>query len=271
MTKLIENNSFVAKLAQISLAGEEIDEKTIDTPVESESEMHINEYSNSDQQENSNKNQNFGSTDNANAYRKMTQLGYHFAVGTVLDRLSLGQDKFGIKSELPYRLLFKKADIDAQFNTEANKQLGLNTLIDISTNQGIDYFVEIVENQVIPYLKSTYKDNLFTRSLEKEKDWETGRVIYGCKYDVFGRSEDLSDADKLNQVMRQFTQIMRNDSKIKTIDGHNLSIGEIMYLYALITTKDRICALNTILNPVSEYSVIPNVLENVNKTLDNMI
>jgi hypothetical protein len=201
----------------------------------------------------------------------MTQLGYHYATGIVLDRLSQGKDRFGNTSDLPYRLIFKKADIDSQFTNEANKQLGLNTLIDISTNQGIDYFVEIVENQVIPYLKNTYRDNLFTRALEKEKDWETGRVIYGCKYDVFGRAEDLSDADKLNQVMRQFTQIMRNDSKIRTIDGHNLSIGEIMYLYALITTKDRICALNTILRPVSEYSVIPTMLENVNKTLDNIV
>lgn len=144
----------------------------------------------------------------------------------------------------------------------------MNVIFDLSTNQGMLYYVDLIHNSFIPFLKKTYKDNLFVRSLDKQIDYDSGRTIYGCKFDVFGNIEDFAEAEKLNQARVEFSNIMRNDSKIKTLSGNSLSIGEALYLYSLITNKDSICALNTILREITNYSTMPDVLINTNKDLD---
>lgn len=252
MTNLIENSSFVAALSKLAMSGFQTE-----LPNVSVDAAQLDGQENADSEESKT---HFGEIQDQSLYKKMVQIGYHYAAGKALDALTDGV--------LGYKMMFKKGDLDSEFPGKTTQDIGMNVTFDLSTNAGINYFVDAIENQFIPWLKETYRDNLFVRALEKERDYETGKTIYGCKYDVFGRTEDLSEADKLNQVIRQFSSIMRSDSMIKTVSKHPLSIGEVMCLYSLITTKDRICAINTILREVSTYSELPKVLDKINAELD---
>lgn len=84
ITRLIENSSFVARLAKLALSDAD---PTQDDEMYSRNET---EEEAQNEGEEKPKHSDFGKKNASNLYRRMNQIGYHYAAGVALERFSNG-------------------------------------------------------------------------------------------------------------------------------------------------------------------------------------
>lgn len=188
-----------------------------------------------------------------NIYIKIKDIARHIVISDML------------KNKLQYA--FKVSDIESEFG-KTTLNLGMNTVFDFKTYQGTNTFIRILNDTIIPKLMQQYKDNFFMQSLEQKEDWNTKQKIWTIKYNAFN-TEDKSEIANVNQAKVQFETIMKNSSGLKTIDGKVISIGELFFLYDLITRKGAVSSLNTaVRSGVQQYLDLPSMLDKAYREYD---
>jgi hypothetical protein len=78
-------------------------------------------------------------------------------------------------------------------------------------------------------------------------------------------------AESVNMAMASFEEIAKYASGIKDLNGQDVSIGEFLYLYALVTSRNSISSMMTCTySGVSKYSQLPKYVEEAYSNFDLM-
>lgn len=120
--------------------------------------------------------------------------------------------------------------------------LAPNSQIGVSTKMRIDNFIQFMEEALIPYLQKTYSDNFFVQILRR--DAKNG--YYELPFNSFEVKGDLRTKMDITKATMAFSQISQLASGLHTIDGTDISYGDLMYLYATIVNSNRVNTLSTI-------------------------
>lgn len=168
--------------------------------------------------------------------------------------------------ELKYT--FKYGDIKEKF-PQVSLPFGYNSVFSLSSNGGLNSFVDLMNSTIIPSLIENYKTNFFFASLEEVSDRSrTNRNKWQVKYNAYEKA-DKAEAENINQAKTEFERVMKNSSGLKTVDGKDISIGEALYLYDLAVNKGMNSGLRICTRSTKSYTTIDKQYNDIIKRLDN--
>ena len=141
-----------------------------------------------------------------------------------------------------------------------NKQLGVNlsseysqySQFDLSTESGVELFILAMDSVIIPQLKNgNLKSNPFIQHLILKSNYQLGTTNYDIDVDFFGtKTRQLENTKR--EIENGFKNIANKNSGIKNIEGQDIKLGELFYLYNLICYKSKLGGLTKILKNVDE-------------------
>lgn len=166
-----------------------------------------------------------GKSEDVNFAKKLTKLVNQFVISKGLQNMG--------------GLTFLKGSAVKYFG-EYDSNLSDSTPIELTSSEGVNRFIDFMEHDVIPYLLDKYSDNFFVQNLVLKQDFYTKRAYWDLGLDTFESKRDLSIAENINRAAAEYQQFAYKMTGITTIDGHNLSIGDLFYLYNLITSRNAI-------------------------------
>ncbi len=158
----------------------------------------------------------------------------------------------------------------AQDSWDILQNYGRNAVINLSSSEGIRNFVDLV-NALIPKLQQQYKDNIFFKSLISKVDKNTGQMYYDFNIDPFATKNDDSLKEAYDSAITQFDFIRKNSSMIRSVDGTQFNIGELLYIYGIITGKGKITGMKTITNNSKNSTILKQGVETVYNDLDRLL
>ena len=141
--------------------------------------------------------------------------------------------------------LMDRGDITAYnvlSNLKNGKEVAPGTEIELNSIETCATFKNMMEQIIFPKLKEMFPDNAFVKAIE-------GNIgknrLYNAPVSNQRLSIDLSTADTspvtqalYNQIQGDFMQISTNKDFANKLGIGNYSIGDLIYLYNLITYKD---------------------------------
>lgn len=173
-------------------------------------------------------------------YRKLIRLYQDFIVGKTLTSDTMSEIRFtaaGIKESM------KLSKLELPLATRF--QFGLDTA------EGLDNFMAVMDNYVIPKLKERYPNNFFMKALTQINSRALGKNIWSVTYDVFD-DEDVAEQQNVKNATLALEEIQHYPSGLQTIYGQNLTIGDVMYLYNLIATKNQMSGMSKVVTTVAD-------------------
>ena len=182
----------------------------------------------------------FSSLTQAQSDSRVKQLFGHLSVAELVKRLT--DFSFGtweVKQKFKGYTLNIEGDIQSQFN--------------LSSRVGIKNFMNIVTNAIIPNLKLLYKDEYFIKSLSLTYDRRRDITYYYLPFNIFAKDTEQNELNSVGECEVSFQRIMKNTSGLVNKFGKELTIGEVLYIYNLISTAGSMGALRTCVDHISEY------------------
>lgn len=176
-----------------------------------------------------------------NDYRVLLRLYQDFIIGKTLQSEDFADIKFSLE-DVAKSFGIESSSIKLPHKT--NAQFGLNTEV------GVENFIYLVEQIVIPRLKEKYGNNFFIRSLEEYKNKQLDKNSYQLMYDVFD-DEDVAELQNIQNAIQDLRQIALHNSGLKTVLGQSINIGDIFYLYDMIVYKQRMSGLDMVVKSVA--------------------
>lgn len=158
-------------------------------------------------------------------------------------------------------LTFRISDINRVYPNNPLERKGFNEFLTLNTPNGVDSFLEFIDYKFIPDLQQKYPGNFFLESLIKKSRRSAPREFFDLKYDPYD-VEDPTTANNLNIARREFETIKDNYTGFTTANGKQLKVGEVFYLYSLITSQSYTTGLKTITTSSVETS---NILKPINE------
>lgn len=174
-----------------------------------------------------------------NSYRKLVNLYQDYIVGKMLKSEQMSNIRFTVK-DLTQNLHVESLNLPS--NTAL--QFGLDTEL------GINNFMHVMDNYVIPQLKEKYKDNFFFNSLIETYSSALGKNIWQCQYDVFDDT-NVAEAQKVQNAIGALSDVKNYLSGLTTSTGENLTIQDALYLYNMIATKGRLSSTSKVTDTVA--------------------
>ena len=165
---------------------------------------------------------------------------------------------------------FQFAVSSAQDNWNILHRYGPTAVINLSSSTGIRAFVDLV-NALIPKLQEVYKDNMFLKSLISKVDKSTGQMYFDFNVDPYATKNDDSLKELYATAITQFDYIRKQSSGIRSIDGTLFNIGELLYVYGIITSKGKTTGMKTITNIAKNSSTLKQGIEKVYDDLDQLL
>lgn len=163
-------------------------------------------------------------------------------------------------------LTLNASDIKTQFPHLLRRTRGAITLNNI---KGIKEFLAIMNEGIIPKLESDFGTNTFVSGLVRTIDKDSGLTYYDFAYDPYAVKDNPTLMENYNMALEEFELIKNMGSGIRSNTGHEFTIGELLYLYSVITGKGYTRGLYTIVGQVAKDSPLLNHgIENVYKSLD---
>lgn len=245
-------NSTIGMFAKVSLQAALIDSnnqgKNEDFIIE-----HVESYDFRDGESNSNA----PTKNDANKSRRLQNSMYHhYIVGEALKKLTKYRFTVGdLKQAFPNLEFPHKPDTYS---------------FDLSTSQGVNAFMQVVEQGIIPDLKaSDLSSNAFVQNLISKFNYGLDFNTYDIDVDQFGE-DSLEERNRRVNITEDFKDVINKDSKIKNIFGKDIKLGEIFYLYNLIAHKNKLGGMTPIIKDVDRYFDIKAVVENEYTIHDRM-
>lgn len=131
--------------------------------------------------------------------------------------------------------------------------------------------LQFVEHSLVPKLQEQFPDNFFLQNLTPDKDTLTGSTYLHLPFNLFATDESMYVAESVNMAMASFEEIAKYASGIKDLNGQDVSVGEFLYLYALVTSRNSISSMMTCTySGVSKYSKLPKYVEEAYSNFDLM-
>lgn len=165
---------------------------------------------------------------------------------------------------------FQFAVSSAQDNWNILHRYGPTAVINLSSSTGIRAFVNLV-NALIPKLQEVYKDNMFLKSLISKVDKSTGQMYFDFNVDPYATKNDDSLKELYAAAITQFDYIRKQSSGIRSIDGTLFNIGELLYVYGIITSKGKTTGMKTITNIAKNSPILKQGIEKVYDDLDQLL
>lgn len=165
-------------------------------------------------------------------FRNLVSIYQDFIIGETLKQL---QD-----------FKFKVGDLKVALNTNTLPvDLADEVVFGLNTDIGVNSFMKIMNEVVIPNLKDQYQNNFFMNSLQESVRRQ--KTVWDIKYDVFNQ-EDVAEQENILNALNAFSQIGRFSSGLVTTNGGQVSIASALYLYNLIAFKKQMSALDKIVS-----------------------
>lgn len=158
----------------------------------------------------------------------------------------------------------------AQNGWDVCHEFGSSAVIKLSTSDGIRDFVSMI-NAIIPKLQAKYPDNLFLKGLVSKYDKQTEQNYYDFNVDPYAVRDDDSLKEVYNVAISHFDHIRNNPSMITSVDGTQFSIGELLYLYGVITSKGKTTGFKTITNAGKRSVNLNSGVESTYENLDRLL
>ena len=107
-------------------------------------------------------------------------------------------------------------------------------LMDIKGEDGMELFQKIMENEIIPYLKTKYPDNVYIQDLVL--GMKNGAPYYRLPIDMM--HIDASERDQViyEGYLNAFNEL---STEAYTNGGVNHNVADLFYLYNLVVNKDK--------------------------------
>lgn len=125
-------------------------------------------------------------------------------------------------------------DLSESFVPIENREI----IIDFKSDDSLANFKQMMENNIVPYLKKIYPNNSFVkgllirkRSLEKDRTWISTRVR-------MGKALDPKNLDTMFNYQNGFDELHKNSEKL-VFGNTEFAISDLFFLYNLIVNKDR--------------------------------
>lgn len=136
---------------------------------------------------------------------------------------------------------------------EYESTLDKGTTLGVHTPYRVNEFLTFMEDFMIPKFQKMYPKNFFFKHLHPVNDWATKRSYLDLEYDSFLAAQDKSLAANLDVAENAFKEVAEQTSGIKTISGRVLTVGELMYLYNVITTRNAIKGSTSCIYSYAKY------------------
>lgn len=141
---------------------------------------------------------------------------------------------------------FKVGDLKIALNINTLPvNLADDVVFGLNTDIGVNSFMKIMNEVVIPRLKEQYQNNFFMNSLQESV--RRNKTVWDIKYDVFNQ-EDVAEQENILNALNAFNQIGRFSSGLVSTNGGQISIASALYLYNLIAFKKQMSALDKIVS-----------------------
>lgn len=123
--------------------------------------------------------------------------------------------------------------ISSIYGTKFDKYFQKYGFINLSTNQGLRKFIDIMESDIIPNLRNLFEDNAFFVNLSKNAEG-----YYTIPVSVIDTEQSPLEKLKLETIKSDFEKISQIESYVQSSQGE-LTLGDLFYLYQLVTNKNK--------------------------------
>lgn len=194
-------------------------------------------------------------------YRKLIQLYQDFIVNKVLKLKEFQNIRFTVKD---LKNSLGVSTLDLPINTTL--EFGFDSMT------GINNFMHLMDNYVIPKLQEKYKDNFFIKSLNSEYVRSIDKNIWQLKFDVFNDT-DVVQQQSIKNATEALKDIQWYNSGLVTTNGAALTIGDALYLYNMIGTKHRMSSTSKVITTVANdaHSKFSKILKDMYTRYDQGI
>lgn len=165
---------------------------------------------------------------------KEEELKFHNRVVRLIDSYVIEQALHGMSD-----VSFTVDDLRSKYDTY-RPDLKKDVIVGLQNIHQVRHFLEFVEKTLIPHLKSQYSDNFFFMHYNPKEDKQTGLTYYDLPFDPFDAKQSLFTAENLNMAAAAFEEVAQHSLGVRTVTGKDVTIGDMLYLYTLITTRNSI-------------------------------
>lgn len=180
----------------------------------------------------------------SNDYRSLIRVYQDFIIAKVLQSDSFIDFKFTVES-LSRQFGLTSSELNLPYNQ--GQEFGIDTA------DGVKNFIHIIENVVIPRLKTLYPNNFFIQSLTEEFNKQLNKNVYVLNYDVFDDT-DVAEQQNIQNAILDLRMIADYNSGLSTIYGQPIKIGDLFLLYDAIVHKQKMSGLNMAVKSVANAS-----------------
>lgn len=261
--KFIESNSGKAKLAVSLLENsmltiEDIEDRKLEGD-KKEAEQSI------DDTPKKNSNQSFIRWEKLKSQTNLEQL--YSKTLRLIDNWVIGQ--FIMRNP---ELRFDIQNLHKTYPSSILSELGAKTVLRLDSEFGLNTFIKFINEAFIPQLQETYakQHNFFLENLVMKSHHRNDKLQYwDLKFDPYALKDNPVLGHNFNTAAKDFEKIADIPSGILAPNGTNLTIGEVFYLYNVITSKGLTTGLGTIAHSSGENkNVFPISKDDIYRELD---
>ena len=148
------------------------------------------------------------------------------------------------------------SDIQKKFPGSNLNNLGSYGNISLDNKNGIRKFINFINQDLIQYLQAEFGYNTFIEGLQLKQDETTGLSYYDFKYDPYAVKDNPSLMDMFNTALKDFEIIKNVKTGIYSSTGREFTVGELLYLYSILTGKGETRGIYTITGQIAKESTL---------------
>ena len=176
-------------------------------------------------------------------YRKLIGLYNDFIIGKVLQSDALSAVRFNTKD--------LKTSLGLQNDIEL--PMGLTLSWGLDSTVGINNFMTIMSDYVIPQLQEKYKGNFFFDSLNLQHQYSNNQNVWQLVFDVFS-DEDINEQRNIEAALADLKKVASYSSGLVTTSGTSITIGNALYLYNMIGTKHQLSSSSKVITTIAHQA-----------------
>lgn len=146
-------------------------------------------------------------------------------------------------------LRFSVSELEKTYPSNVLTKLGQRTIVRLDTEFGLESFIQFIGQTFIPELQDRFSQdhNFFLESLVMKQHHRNEKLSYwDIRFDPYAVKDNPVIGNNFNACAKDFEKIADLPSGIITTSGINLTIGEVLYLYSVVTSKGLTTGLGTI-------------------------
>ena len=152
-------------------------------------------------------------------------------------------------------LRFDIQNLHKTYPSSTLSELGAKTVLRLDSEFGLNTFIKFINEAFIPQLQETYakQHNFFLENLVMKSHHRNDKLQYwDLKFDPYALKDNPVLGHNFNTAAKDFEKIADIPSGILAPNGTELTIGEVFYLYNVITSKGLTTGLGTIAHSSGE-------------------